>query len=177
MDKDITTVTPASGPSTVPRKKTEEVLTKVVHAGPAAIDTRLAELDQEWTIGRAIKVTAALAILGGLALAYFVNSWWLLLPGFIGLMLAQYGFSKHSMLTSFFRQFGLRHSVEIEHERLALKALRGDFRNLPTVYDKDDDEALDRMEGEGGPPAGPAMDPPKTDGKAVVSQVLETVKK
>jgi hypothetical protein len=178
MDSTWNALTGTAAPCTADRKPcSPEALAEIVYAGPAAIDLRLSQLEQEWTIGRAVKVTAALAILAGMALAYYLNSWWLLLPSLTGVLLLQYAVSRHSLLTELFRQFGLRHSIEIEHERLALKALRGDFRNLPTVYDRADDEALARMEGEGGPPSG-AMDSEllKPNTKVVVSQVLETVK-
>jgi hypothetical protein len=35
----------------------------------------------------------------------------------------------------FFRRRGVRTATEIDYERYALKAVRGDFRNLPTVTD------------------------------------------
>jgi hypothetical protein len=41
--------------------------------------------------------------------------------------------------------------LDIERERMALRALRGDFRDLPTVHEIEDRHALLRMEAEGGP--------------------------
>ena len=178
MAHDMTLNTVVPDGNTIDRKCcTEDVLAQVVYAGPAAIDLRLAQLDQEWTIGRSVKVIAALGVLTGLIFAFYVSPWWLMLPAVMGVLLLQYAFSRHSLLTHFFRGFDLRHSIEIEHERLALKALRGDFRNLPTVYDRNDHEALARMEGEGGPPAGATtQELPKPDTKAAVAQVMEMVK-
>lgn len=40
--------------------------------------------------------------------------------------------------------------LEVERERIALRALRGDFQNLPTVHQIEDRQATARMEGEGG---------------------------
>jgi hypothetical protein len=154
------------------RHETEEAISKVVHAGPAAIEQRLTALGREWTSGRLVKVTTAIGILGGLILAGFVNIWWLLLPVAMGLLLIQYAFSRVSLLTLLFRGLGFRSSLEIEHERMALKALRGDFRHIPTVMDSEDQQALARLEGEGGM----ASEPVVNDNHAAVSHVLERLK-
>jgi len=166
-----------SSPTPAPKGKTAKVIANTVYAGPGAIDERMAKLDREWTIGRAIKVTAALCMLIGVALALFVNIWWLLLPIGFSVLLLQYTVSRDSVLTALFHKLGLRSSTNIQHERTALKALRGDFRHLPTAYDKDDKEALERLEGEGGI----ANPPEKTEEikattHVAVAQVLETVK-
>jgi hypothetical protein len=160
-----------------PQGKTTKVIANTVYAGPAAIDQRLAELDGEWTIGRAIKVTAAVCMLVGLGLGLFVNIWWLLLPLAFSILLLQYTVSRESMLTALFHKMGLRGSTDIQHERTTLKALRGDFRHLPTAYDKDDKEAMERLEGEGGIVATPVKpEQIKATNHEAVAQVLETVK-
>jgi hypothetical protein len=138
-----------STPTPDPKGKTAKAIANTVYAGPGAIDERLTKLDREWTIGRAIKVTAALCMLIGLGLALFVNIWWLLLPIAFSVLLLHYTVSRDSILTGLFHKLGLRSSTNIQHERTALKALRGDFRHLPTAFDKDDKEALERLEGEG----------------------------
>jgi hypothetical protein len=167
-----------SSPTPAPKGKTAKVIANTVYAGPSAIDERLVKLDREWTIGRAIKVTAALCMLIGLGLALFVNMWWLLLPIGFSVLLLQYTVSRDSMLTALFHKLGLRSSTTIQHERTTLKALRGDFRHLPTAYDKDDKDALERLEGEGGiatPPEKKA-EQIKATTHVAVAQVLETVK-
>ena len=45
---------------------------------------------------------------------------------------------------------GFRSGSEIDHERLALKVLRGDFRHLPTVQESENKDDIARLEGEGG---------------------------
>jgi hypothetical protein len=172
INSTVSTATP-SMPETDPhRQETEETIAKVVHAGPAAIEQRLTQLGQEWTTGRMVKVTTAVAILVGLTLTYFVSIWWLSLPVVVGLLLIQYAFSRVSLLTFLFRSLGFRSSLEIEHERLALKALRGDFRHIPTVMDHEDQDALARLEGEGGI----ASEPVEHDSHEAVSHVLERLK-
>jgi hypothetical protein len=172
LNSNVATATPAMPETDPHRQETEETIAKVVHAGPAAIEQRLAALCGEWTTGRMVKVTTAVAILVGLALSYFVNVWWLALPVAVGLLLIQYAFSRVSMLTFIFRKLGFRSSLEIEHERLALKALRGDFRHIPTVMDHEDQDALARLEGEGGI----AAEPVEHDNHEAVSHVLERLK-
>jgi hypothetical protein len=138
-------------------RRIEERLAWIAFEGPAAIERRLAELDREWSAGRAAKVVVGGGTLGGLAAALLVSLWWLALPVLLGLILLQYLVGRECWLTQGLKWLGLRNGIEIEHERLALKALRGDFRHLPIVHDRADADALARLEGEGGiadqPPA------------------------
>jgi len=147
----------------------------VIHEGPEAIERRLGVLDREWTVGRLVKVVTSLGLLVGLGLAWFVHAAWLALPVLLGLLLLQYTVSRHSLLTYLFQALGLRTGMEIEHERIALKALRGDFRHLPTMLDKHDQDALARMAGEGGT-ATDVSEPAGVDSHEVVQQVLDTIK-
>ena len=45
---------------------------------------------------------------------------------------------------------GFRQGTEIERERLALRALRGDFRFVPTMHEVESHDDISRLEGEGG---------------------------
>jgi hypothetical protein len=119
-------------------------------AGPAAVDDRLAHLDREWNVGRVTKVALAFVILFGTGLTLLFGWGWVLLPLAGGLCLLQYLFSRHSWLGRIVQEMGYRTSSEIEQEKLALKALRGDFRHLPTLHDLEDKDAITRLEGEGG---------------------------
>ena len=129
----------------------EDSLANVVEAGHAAIDARLRHLDGEWSVGRMVKATAGVLILGGLGLTIFVNPWLAVVPALGGLMLAQNLYSSKSWLGELFASMGFRTSVEIDHERMALKAIRGDFRDLPTIHQIEDRNAISRFEDEGGP--------------------------
>ena len=86
----------------------------------------------------------------------------------------QYLGSREGLLTRALKKLRLRSSVEIEHERFALKALRGDFHNLPVIYDRADEDALSRLEGEGGIVD---AEPPSLseDNRAVVKEVIDRV--
>jgi hypothetical protein len=152
------------------QQQTVKKVATILYDGPEAISQRLAELDREWTVGRYVKVGAGIGILLGVALTVLVDSSWLLLLVLIGGLLLQYAFGRPSLLTRLLRPLGWRTGLEVEHERVALKTLRGDFRNLPTVFDKVDQDAVARLEGEGGIPGGPVGT--KVDNRTAAEQVL-----
>jgi hypothetical protein len=152
----------------------EKRLACLADAGPQAITDRLNEIESEWSAGRMTKATLGVIVLAGLALAVTVNVWWLLLPAVSGLLLLQYLFGRMSWLGATFRELGFRPGAEIDQEKFALKALRGDFRNLPTVLEIESKDDISRLEGEGGI----ALDPEeaKPDTRDVVKEVLEAAK-
>jgi len=160
------------------RSKKEAVLEcrlrKVIEAGPTAIDERLEELESEWTAGRAAKATAGVLIVSGMALGLTVSLWWLALPIVGGAVLVQYLFGRTSLVGELFHAIGFRPGSEIDKEKLALRALRGDFAHLPTVHTNEDRDAINRMEGEGGPAV--EIDESKHDAEGAVKQLLVAVR-
>jgi hypothetical protein len=152
---------------------TEERLLRIASEGKPAIDRRLRELDHEWSAGRVAKVIAAAGILVGLVAAVLISLWWLVLPVVFGLLLLQHVVSRDCWLTRALTALGLRSGIAIEHERCALKALRGDFRNLPIVYDRTDEDALARLADEGGIPE--ETPPLHEENRAAVKDVLQRV--
>jgi hypothetical protein len=92
---------------------------------------RLEELDREWDIERVLIVNAStLATIG--VLAGFRRRIALLLPLAVGSFLLQHGLQGWCPPLSAFRRLGVRTRREIDLERYALKALRGD---LPSPAD------------------------------------------
>jgi len=130
---------------------TEQRLSRLAECGPTALDQRLQELEAEWSAGRATKVILGVATLAGVGLGLAFGGWWYALPAVAGLLLTQYLFTRTSWLGHSLRDMGYRSGHEIEEEKFALKALRGDFCQLATVHDIEDHDAVSRMEGEGGP--------------------------
>ena len=110
------------------RRQTEENVAHVAAAGPEAIARRLRELDREWDIERTLEANAASVALIGLGLGTFVNRRFYLLPGLVCGFLLQHALQGWCPPVPLFRHLGFRTSSEIDHERYALKALRGDFR-------------------------------------------------
>ena len=128
----------------------EDRLTRLTDGGPAAIGARLDELDCEWSAGRVAKSLMSITILVGTLLTVTVSWWWVVLPAVSGLFLLQYMFTHTSALVGLTQKLGYRTRAEIEHEKFALRTLRGDFRMLPTLHDIEDAEDISRLEGEGG---------------------------
>ncbi|HXE57274.1 MAG TPA: hypothetical protein VNK43_04680 [Gemmatimonadales bacterium] len=94
---------------------------------PGAIDRRIGQLEREWDLDRAVAAGTAAASLLGLVLALGHRAEWVALPLFttaFGLLQATVGWSPPVPVL---RRLGLRTRKEIDVEKFALKALRGDF--------------------------------------------------
>lgn len=109
------------------RQETERRVGQYARLGRAAIDQRLAELDREWDIERTLEANAATAVLVTTTLGLAVDRRFLLMPLVIGGFLLQHAVQGWCPPLPFFRANGVRTQTEIEEERFALKALRGDF--------------------------------------------------
>lgn len=112
------------------RRQAEERVDRVAKGGPDAIDARLAELDVEWDIERTLEANAASVSLVGIALGAFVDRRWFMLPAVVAGFLLQHAIQGWCPPISVFRRVGIRTETEINHERYALKALRGDFEGV-----------------------------------------------
>ena len=102
------------------------------------IERRLTELDEEWDIERMIECNAAALALTGTALAVTHDRRFLLLPLAVTAFLLQHAIQGWCPPIPILRRFGFRTADEINRERYALKALRGDFdaigeKNTPTT--------------------------------------------
>lgn len=109
------------------RRQTEENVARIASGGPPAIDRRLAELDREWDIERTLEANAATAILIGTALGAAVDRRFFALPAIVAGFLLQHAVQGWCPPLPLFRRAGFRTASEIDHERYALKAVRGDF--------------------------------------------------
>jgi hypothetical protein len=104
------------------------------HAGSRAdIERRLEELDREWDIERTLEANAASVSLIGIALAVTVSRRFLILPAAVAAFLLQHALQGWCPPLPLFRRLGIRTQAEIEQERHALKALRGDYAEVPRV--------------------------------------------
>lgn len=91
------------------------------------VEKRLKELDMEWDIERAIEMNASALAFAGIALGAFHNRRWLLLPAAVTAFLFQHAVQGWCPPVPVLRKMGFRTVYEIDEERSALKALRGDF--------------------------------------------------
>ena len=109
------------------RRQMEERVALIAAAGPEAITRRLEELDREWDTERTLETNAATLTVVGSALALFVDRRFALIPLVVSGFLLQHAVQGWCPPLPVFRRSGYRTQFEIEQERYALKAIRGDF--------------------------------------------------
>ena len=97
---------------------------------PARIDQRLRELEEEWDIERTLETNASILSLLGLAMGFTVSRRWFVLPLAIQSFFLQHALQGWCPPLPILRRYGFRTSEEIERERTALKAIRGDFQAI-----------------------------------------------
>jgi hypothetical protein len=113
------------------RDRTDAEVMRLEQADPAAIDARLRALDAEWDIERTLQFNASTLCTLGVVLGATVNRRWQLLPAAVFSFFAQHALQGWCPPIPVFRRLGVRTAREIERERYALKALRGDFDQMP----------------------------------------------
>jgi hypothetical protein len=111
------------------REQTRANVARYSQAGPAALDRRLRELDEEWDIERLLEANAASLVVLGSALGAFADRRFFILPAVVGTFLLQHAIQGWCPPVPLFRRLGVRTQSEIEEERMALKAIRGDFKH------------------------------------------------
>ena len=119
------------------RLRTVESISRVRAGGPEAISRRLDALDHEWDIERAIEANASAIAFTGVALGVITGKRrWFALPALVTGFLFQHAIQGWCPPVPILRRLGFRTSYEIEQERQALKALRGDFDGIANASDK-----------------------------------------
>lgn len=91
------------------------------------ITRRIDELDLEWDIERLLETNASALAFTGLLLGVTKNIKWLLLPAVVLPFLFQHAVQGWCPPLPILRRLGIRTRKEIDREKYALKALRGDF--------------------------------------------------
>jgi hypothetical protein len=122
---------PQHTPQDVNRRIRQDAIRSIeraVREGPDAIEERLRALDREWDIERTLETNAAIASLVGLGLGALVHRRFFVLPAVVASFLLQHALQGWCPPLALFRRLGVRTAREIDEERYALKALRGDFR-------------------------------------------------
>jgi len=133
---------PANTDAEINRRIAEQTERNVAWYGSAsdeAIERRLHELDQEWDIERTLEANAATVAMIGLGMGAFVDKRFLALPAVVAGFLFQHAVQGWCPPLPVLRRLGFRTQYEIEQERYALKALRGDFQDVsdpaqPTTF-------------------------------------------
>jgi hypothetical protein len=101
-----------------------------------AISQRIEELESEWDIERVLEMNASAIAFTGLVLGITHNKKWLMIPGVVLPFLFQHAVQGWCPPLPLLRRMGVRTREEIDREKYALKALRGDFASKnPTPYE------------------------------------------
>lgn len=108
------------------------------------VDHRIKELEKEWDMDRTLMANASTLSLTGVVLGSTVNRNWFVLPGVVASFLLWHAIQGWCPPLPIFRRFGYRSRKEIDIEKNALKALRGDFYNLKDDNNLSRDILVDR---------------------------------
>jgi hypothetical protein len=100
--------------------------------GSSVISRRIEELDREWSVERWLETNASALAFSGTLLGLTVNRKWLVVPLMVTGFLFQHAVQGWCPPLPILRQMGVRTRSEIDREKFALKALRGDFQDIRT---------------------------------------------
>jgi hypothetical protein len=107
-----------------------ERIAEMRDASPSELGARIERVERESDVERALEINAATLALSGLALGVFVNRKLLAIPAVVLAFLLQHGIQGWCPPLPVLRKLGFRSRQEIDAEKYALKALRGDFDSL-----------------------------------------------
>lgn len=95
-----------------------------------ALTNRVEELEREWDFDRIIEAEASVMGLTGLMLTILVDRRFFVIPALVTSMMLLHATQGWYPLLPLLRRVGVRTADEIERERYAVKALRGDFSGI-----------------------------------------------
>ena len=105
---------------------------------------RINELDREWDMERLLETNASALAFTGLVLGMTRSRKWLIVPSIVLPFLFQHAMQGWCPPVPLFRRLGVRTREEIDREKYALKALRGDFEEIDSI--RRSEEAEDALE-------------------------------
>jgi hypothetical protein len=104
-----------------------ECVRSLENADRETITNHIDQLEREWDIERILQTNASILALSGIMLGAAVNRKFLILPGAVLSFFLQHAVQGWCPPVPVFRRMGIRTRQEINREKYALKALRGDF--------------------------------------------------
>jgi hypothetical protein len=113
-------------------RATKACLQTFANAGPKEITRHIEELDREWDVERRLQANASILALSGVLLGATKDKKWLMLSGVVFSFFLQHALQGWCPPLPIFRRMGVRTRKEINREKYALKALRGDFAKIDT---------------------------------------------
>ena len=96
----------------------------------AEISQRIRELEREWDVERVLEMNASALAFSGLLMGVVHDRKWLLVPAIVLPFLFQHAVQGWCPPLPALRRLGVRTREEIDREKYALKALRGDFEDV-----------------------------------------------
>ena len=120
--------------------QTRECLERYAAGDREAISRHIEMLEREWDVERYLQMNAGIVSLSGVFLGAMVSRRVLVLPAVVFGFFFQHGTQGCCPPLPVFRKLGVRTRREINQEKYALKALRGDFEHLPPETPRDQEQ-------------------------------------
>jgi hypothetical protein len=115
----------------------ERRVLRAAGAGATTISRHIRELENEWDMERWLETNASALAFTGLVLGLLVNKKFFAVPCLVLPFLFQHAVQGWCPPVPLLRRKGVRTRREIDAEKYALKALRGDFDALPAAANGD----------------------------------------
>jgi hypothetical protein len=110
--------------------QTQQCLERHAAGSREAIGRHIDALDREWDVERYLQMNAGIVSLSGVVLGALVSRRFLVLPAVVFGFFLQHATQGWCPPLPVFRKMGVRTRREINTEKYALKALRGDFEHV-----------------------------------------------
>ena len=107
--------------------QTQQCLERFAAGDREAISRHIDALDREWDVERYLQMNAGIVSLSGVVLGAIASRRFLVLPAVVFGFFFQHATQGWCPPLPVFRKMGVRTRREINQEKYALKALRGDF--------------------------------------------------
>ncbi len=120
--------------------QTQQCLERYAAGDREAISRHIDALDREWDVERYLQMNAGIVSLSGVVLGAMVTRRFLVLPAVVFGFFFQHATQGWCPPLPVFRKMGVRTRREINQEKYALKALRGDFEHVSPNLPFDQEE-------------------------------------
>jgi hypothetical protein len=116
-------------------RESMQCLRSLQRADRETISRHIDQLDREWDVERVLQTNASILALTGTVLGAAVDRKFLMVPAAVLSFFFQHAVQGWCPPVPLFRRMGVRTRQEINREKYALKALRGDFDEVDTAAD------------------------------------------
>ena len=120
--------------------QTQQCLERYAAGDREAISRHIDALDREWDVERYLQMNAGIVSLSGVVLGAMASRRFLVLPAVVFGFFFQHATQGWCPPLPVFRKMGVRTRREINQEKYALKALRGDFEQTSSQRPPDQEE-------------------------------------